>query len=369
MHVQVNYQKDDAFYLLVSQRVNAYFKNRGISKKADWRMMGKSVFILTLFFGSYTLILSNYFRMWDLFLLQVLFHFSMFLMAVGIAHDGSHFAYAHKKWVNRTITYVFDLIGINSHFWTYNHVHSHHVAPNVPILDSAIESFSAVRLHPKTKRNKLNEKQHLYMFFIYSLVPLFQIFLIEFISFKQKVTGFREGDNHDKWQIIFLFLSKIVFVFYTLVIPLMVVDVAAWQILAGFLAGNMVIGIALGIIFQSTHLCTHSIFPEPDSKGQMSTTYSHHVLLTTSEFAVENPVVTWIAGGLNLHATHHLFPHISHIHLPAVSRIVRQAALEHAMPYKKYSFWGAIRSHLITLKKLGNAPSFEEVDQSYKPTH
>ncbi len=359
MAVQVNYQKNDAFYSHITLRVNEYFEKKGITKKADWRMIGKSLFILCLFFGSYSLMLSNNFHAWDLFFLQVLFHFSMFLMAVGIAHDGSHFAYSNKKWVNRSITYVFDLIGINSHFWTYNHVHSHHVAPNVPILDSAIESFSAVRLHPKTKKNKLNENQHLYMFFIYSLVPLFQIFLLEFISFKQKVIGYREGDNHEKWQIIFLYLSKVVFIFYTIVLPLMMIDVAAWQIMAGFLVGNMAIGIALGIIFQSTHLCTHSIFPEPDKNGLMNTTYSHHVLLTTSEFAVENPVVTWIAGGLNLHATHHLFPHISHIHLPALSRIVRQAAREQAMPYKQYGFWEAIASHLATLKKLGHAPSYE----------
>lgn len=321
-------------------------------------MFSKSAFILFLFFGSYSLMLSNSFLGWPLFFLQILFHCSMFLMAVGIAHDGSHFAYSNKRWVNRALTYVFDLIGINSYFWTYNHVHSHHVAPNVPILDSAIESFSLVRLHPKTKQSKLNSKQHWYMFFIYSLVPLFQIFLLEFISFKQKVTGYKEGDAHDRFQIVFLYFSKLFYISYTLLIPLWVINEPAIEIVAGFLAGNMVIGIALGIIFQTTHLCTHSIFPEPDSRGNLGTTYSEHIFMTTSEFAVNNPVVTWIAGGLNLHVTHHLFPHISHIHLPQISRIVRKMAREHGMPYQSYSFWGAITSHIRTLKNLAEAPSY-----------
>lgn len=179
MAVQISYQKNDAFFASLTAEVNAYFEKRNISKKANWIMFSKSAFILFLFFGSYSLMLSNSFLGWPLFFLQILFHCSMFLMAVGIAHDGSHFAYSNKRWVNRALTYVFDLIGINSYFWTYNHVHSHHVAPNVPILDSAIESFSLVRLHPKTKQSKLNSKQHWYMFFIYSLVPLFQIFLLE----------------------------------------------------------------------------------------------------------------------------------------------------------------------------------------------
>jgi linoleoyl-CoA desaturase len=357
--MKIGYQKNDAFYTSLALKINAYFEQNGISKYANTRMVLKSLFIATLFIGSYTLMLSNHFKNWSLFGLQILFHFSMFLMAVGIAHDGSHYAYSQKRWVNRTLTYVFDVIGINSHFWTYNHVHSHHAAPNVPILDSAIESFSAVRLHPKTKLNKLNKYQHLYMFLIYAFVPLFQIFLLEFVSFAKKVTGYSEKDNHSRGQIYFMCISKIVFLSYSLIILLVVIHAPALHIVIGFLVGNMFIGILLGIIFQTTHICTHSIFPDPDENGIMETTYSKHIFLTTSEFAVENPLVTWIAGGLNLHATHHLFPHVSHIHLPAMSRIVRETAKEYNMPYKSYSFWGAIFSHLKTLKKLGNAPSFD----------
>ena len=85
-----------------------------------------------------------------------------------------------------------------------------------------------------------------------------------------------------------------------------------------------------------------------------------HILNTTSEFSVENSLVTWIAGGLNLHVTHHLFPTISQIHLPALSRIVRKTAQEFGVPYKHYSLVGALRSHLRTLKALGRLPSFTE---------
>ena len=44
---------------------------------------------------------------------------------------------------------VFDLIGINSYMWEYNHNLSHHYVPNIPVYDSAIDSFGLFRFHPR----------------------------------------------------------------------------------------------------------------------------------------------------------------------------------------------------------------------------
>ena len=60
----------------------------------------------------------------------------------------------------------------------------------VPLHDSAIESFSLVRLHPKTRGGRIHRFQHVYMFGIYALVTIFQVYLLEPISFAQSVVGF-----------------------------------------------------------------------------------------------------------------------------------------------------------------------------------
>ncbi len=359
MSVNIQYaSREDAFYDAARKKINQYFKENNISKQANTAMYAKSIFLVGLYIGSYCLIVSNQFKGWSLFFIQIVFHFDMFLMAVGIAHDGSHNSYSTHKWVNRTITYVFDFIGINSHFWSYNHLHSHHAAPNIPLIDSAIDSFSIVRLHPKTKKTFLGQYQHYYIMFVYSLVPLFQMWFIEFFSFQQNLVGYRKGDSHERFQIILLFVSKFVVVGYTLFLPMYLNDIPGLQFFMGFLAGHMVSGIALGIIFQTTHLFDKTSFPEPTEKGTINNSFAGHILQTTSEFAVENPLVTWISGGLNLHVTHHLFPNVCQIHLPAMSRIVRETAKEFDMPYVSYSFWGAIKSHLNTIKTLGNNPGF-----------
>ena len=121
--------------------------------------------------------------------------------------------------------------------------------------------------------------------------------------------------------------------------------------------GHVVCGIAIGVIFQTTHLHERTTFPEPNADGRPAGSFAQHVLKTTAEFSTENPLVSWIAGGLNLHVTHHLFPRVSQVHLPALSRIVRETARELGAPYVEYTLFGAVRSHLRTLKRLGSLPS------------
>lgn len=137
---------EDQFYQRCREKINTYFDNKGIHKLAGSRMYGKTCLLFSLWILLYALILSNRVLGWPLTLLQVAWHFTMFLMSVGIAHDGTHHAYSNKPRVNRFFTGVFDYIGINSDMWEYNHLHAHHNAPNVPLYDSAIFSLPPVPL-------------------------------------------------------------------------------------------------------------------------------------------------------------------------------------------------------------------------------
>jgi linoleoyl-CoA desaturase len=63
-------------------------------------------------------------------------------------------------------------------------------------------------------------------------------------------------------------------------------------------------------------------------------------------------------GGLNFQVEHHLFPKICSVHYPALSRIVRDVAKEHNVPYHHHdTLFEAIRSHYMMLKSLGKTPA------------
>ena len=79
-------------------------------------------------------------------------------------------------------------------------------------------------------------------------------------------------------------------------------------------------------------------------------------MLTTSNFARKNKVLSWYIGGLNYQIEHHLFPHVCSIHYPEISYIVEETANKYGIPYNQHeTFTEAVVSHYRTLKKFGSS--------------
>jgi linoleoyl-CoA desaturase len=266
-------QKHDPFFEDLTKRVNAYFAVRGLSRRAGPAMWRKTATLVTLFVGLAAAIYSGRLQGATFLLVFVAWQFVQFLMTIGIAHDATHGAYARSRRANRWIGHIFDALGIDSSRWIANHIHSHHAAPNVPLRDSAIESFSLVRLHPKTKGARIHRWQHGYMFGIYALATVFQVYFLEPVSFAQRVFGFRREAG---WiaDLARMVAKKLVVLGWSLILPLVILPNAWWEIATGWLLGHMLCGLALGVIFQTTHLHEKTSFVEPDADGRVPTSFA-----------------------------------------------------------------------------------------------
>jgi linoleoyl-CoA desaturase len=354
-------QRDSAFYVELRKRVFSQMREKELSPYAGRRMVAKTITIFGLFFTSYVLILTNRFSGWTLFGAFVFMHFTLFLTTIGVAHDAAHYCYFRSRRANEAMWAIFDLLGVNSEFWVRTHVHAHHYAPNVPLYDSAIDSFSLIRLHPKTRFHPVARFQHIYMFGVYGLATLFQCYLLELVSLRKNFIGFLDGTSKSRLGIAKLYASKAMMACYSFVVPLTFVRAPAWQIVAGCFAGHFLCGLTIGVVFMTTHIGEGTQFPEPDKQGLLELPHAEHILATTADFGVGNPIVTWIAGGLNLHVAHHLFPSISQIHLPEITAIVKQVAREHSVSYREFSLAQAIFGHVRMLRILGNLPTHPEL--------
>ena len=94
-----------------------------------------------------------------------------------------------------------------------------------------------------------------------------------------------------------------------------------------------------------------------DETKHLETAWAEHELRTTANFAMNNPVISWFVGGLNFQIEHHLFPRVSHVHYPAISKIVMEKCREFNLPYNKYdTMMEAVASHFRVMKSLGKAP-------------
>jgi linoleoyl-CoA desaturase len=99
-----------------------------------------------------------------------------------------------------------------------------------------------------------------------------------------------------------------------------------------------------------------------DTTKHIETAWAEFQIRTTANFAMRNKVISWIVGGLNFQVEHHLFPRISHVHYPEISKIVMQKCAEFNLPYNQYpTLSEAVASHFRMMKFLGKRPAAEQL--------
>lgn len=323
----------------------------------------KTALLLVIWFSLYGLLISNALKSYDLLIIQIGFHWMSFVVWNGIAHDAHHSAYTKNKLLNRFLLFTGDLVGVSSYVMDFNHVKAHHSAVNVPIHDVAIDDFGIFRFHPKRPLKWYHKWQHIYINIFYLIPTLFKLFIFDYFSLMRKYIGAIKVQKHSILSILYLTVVKLGVIFATLILPLQILDAPKWIIITGFLSGHFLAGITLSLIFQITHLCDFSCFTHVDlESGNLENSFALHVIENTSSFATDNLFLTYFSGGLNHHTIHHLFPEISQIHFPALTKILYDTAKEFGIPFKIYpTFWSAIKSHYSLLKRLGSQSEYTPI--------
>ena len=147
-----------------------------------------------------------------------------------------------------------------------------------------------------------------------------------------------------------------------IVLPMLVLDYAWWQILLAFLTMHYTAGLILSLVFQLAHIVPKTSMPVPDKDGNMEHTWAVHQLYTTANFAEKNWLVNFYTGGLNHQVEHHIFPHISHIHYKKVAKIVKETTKEFNLPYHEYkTMTKAVAEHFKHIADLGHKPQLAQL--------
>jgi linoleoyl-CoA desaturase len=358
-HVKVRFTNREAaaFVADLKETVADSFVQRGISDKANVAMVLKSVILVGTFLGAYALLISNTMSGWAMIGLVGLMGVAMAGIGFAVAHDALHGAYSSRPWVNAFVGASFDLLGANSYMWQITHNVIHHTYTNIHGIDEDLDVSPLLRLSPQAPWKPIHRFQHLYAFATYSLSTVFWVFVKDFKYFMQKDLGPLRDRKHPYGAIAWLLASKAAYFAYALVIPLIVIHRPWWQILAGFLTVHLIAGTILGVIFQLAHVVEGTEHPIPDALGEMEHGWVIHEMLTTSNFARSNALLSWYVGGLNHQVEHHLFPRVCSVHYPELGDLVRDIAVKHGVTYNEHrTLFGAVASHYRTLRRLGMEP-------------
>ena len=346
-----------AFVRDVKAGVAAYFETSRRSSKGNWSMWMKTLLFFGVVVGSYAAIMSNRFTPLAMLGLAVVLGIGIAGVGFSVSHDALHGAYSDNPTVNYLLGLSFDLLGANSYIWKITHNVIHHTYTNIDGVDEDIDLSPFVRLSPGTVPRRRYRYQHIYAFFAYGLAMLFWVFVKDYKYFLRRDLGPYRNRRNPPGEVAMLVVTKLLHYGWTIVLPLMVLRVHWWQFLIGYLAMTVTAGGILGLIFQLAHVVEGTDYPLPDAQGAMEHTWLVHQMMTTSNFAPRNCLLSWYVGGLNYQIEHHLFPKVCSVHYPAISRVVRQAAAAHGVPYHEQpTLLRAIRSHYRMLKHFGRAP-------------
>ena len=117
----------------------------------------------------------------------------------------------------------------------------------------------------------------------------------------------------------------------------------------------------MAVTFVLAHVSEGQTFYE--TRAEIPDDWALHQIKTTCDFAVDNPYLTWLLGGLNFQVEHHIFPGICHLHYPAIQKIVKKYCREKGIVYRaEKTFLSAIGRHLAHLKAMSR-PSLADVQK------
>ncbi|MBF2064628.1 MAG: acyl-CoA desaturase [Calothrix sp. C42_A2020_038] len=351
---KVTYTKNIGFRKKLNQKVDDYFESNHIAKRDNLAMYGKTVLILGWVIGAWTFIIFGQSGLWIKSIACIVLGLGIAAIGFSVGHDANHGGYSNHKSVNYLIGLIYDVAGISSFLWRFRHNYLHHTYTNILDHDVDIYGDGLVRMTPYLERRWYHKFQHIYVNFIYMLLPFYWSFGdIQIILFKRKY------HNHIipiKVKDIFILLTgKVVWLWLFIGLPILL-GYAPIQVIIGFSIVYMTHGVMVGNVFSLAHVLEPAQFIEPHPQSnQVDDEWAITQIKTTVDFAPKNALINWYVGGLNYQVVHHLFPNICHIHYPKIAPIIAEVCAEFNIQYNVYpSLLEALVANYRFLKSLGS---------------
>jgi linoleoyl-CoA desaturase len=317
----------------------------------------KAITLVTVAVAMYSLLMFAHLTNWQALLSVFILGISLASIGFAVMHDANHGSYSTNTKLNDFLGLSLNALGASSYFWKQKHNIIHHTYTNVDGIDDDIAKSPIIRHCESQKWVPAHKVQYLYLLPIYALSTIFWIFIMDPTKyFSRKIFTTDAWKMSTKNHIIF-WATKVCYVTFYIVLPMMVWGFLPW--LAGFFLLNAVMGLILSLVFQLAHVVENTEFEHIplDATKHIETAWAEHQMKTTANFAMGNKVISWFVGGLNYQIEHHLFPRVSHVHYPEISKIVMEKAKEFNLPYNKYDTMSeAIASHFRVMKQLGKKP-------------
>ncbi|UXP33819.1 acyl-CoA desaturase [Reichenbachiella agarivorans] len=346
----------NSFFNILRKKVDNYFTVENLKPSGDGKLYYKGILLVLSAIALYVvLVFFTPIPVVSVVLCMIL-GLNLALIGFNVMHEGSHQSFSQYSWINKISAYFLNILGGNSYYWGIKHNINHHTFTNIEGLDSDIDVKPFMRLHEGQPRRFYHKFQHIYWVVLYGISYLAWIFYEDFEKyFSGRIAPVTKTKKMTLKQHAIFWFTKIMYMCVYMVVPILVLGWLPWLI--GFSIITVTCGLIISTVFQLAHVVEDTNFHAIDNQEEESKIeWAIHQLRSTANFATTNKTLHWMLGGLNFQIEHHLFPRISHVHYPTISRLVKETCEEFNITYNEYNtMLKAISSHLMHLRTLGRA--------------
>lgn len=344
------------FYNSLKTAVDDYFKQSGKKKTGNVLLYSKSIILIGIAVSLYTLLLVTPMTPLPRVLASLFFGFILACIGFNIMHDANHGSYSSRKWVNEILGLTLNALGGNSFIWKQKHNIIHHTYTNIDGMDDDIAKSPFIRMCSSQLWVPAHRVQHFYTPMLYAFSSMIWILFQDFEKYFRKKIVDRPLPKMSVAEHAIFWISKLLYLLFYIAIPIVLMGWQSWLLF--FLCMHIGLGFTLSIVFQLAHVIEETKFDSADGDAkQIENEWAIHQVITTANFSANNRIISWFVGGLNYQIEHHLFPRVSHIHYPALSRLVQAECTAFDLPYNTLpTFKAAVVSHFRFIRKLGRKP-------------
>jgi fatty acid desaturase len=267
------------------------------------------------------------------------------LGVITSTHTSSHYATTRKRWANRVLVYLGYTVyyGMSANYWWYSHVIVHHPAPNVIGVDDDANLSPWFALN-EDEFNSSSGTTRLFYRIQWLIVPValsLNVFNVQAISWKflaRKLTNARLRKPAHWLDLGLILLHWCLWIF----IPIWFFPPAS--VLTLYAVRTGLIGYASFCAFAPAHYPAEAVYVE---KGDYKSDFIFSQTVTTVNFRT-GFIGRLLCSGVDYQIEHHLFPGVSHIHYPRLSRVVKKFCREHGYQYRTLGWAEAIWKSIKT---------------------
>ena len=345
------------FFQSLKEAADNYFKGKGIQKTGDSRLYLKTAILFLVAVTLYVFILSLSLPVWMIIILSSLLGFTSACIGFNVMHDANHGSYSSREWVNNLLGLTLNALGGNSFIWKFKHNVIHHTYPNIDGMDDDIAKSPFIRMCSTQRWVPVHRIQHIYTPLLYAISSMLWVLFQDFEKyFRRRIHQTALAEMKLKDHLIF-WTSKVLYVSCYIALPVLLIGWTNWLVF--FISLHVGLGFTLAVVFQLAHVVEETTFEfaPTDEVTRIENEWAIHQVKTTSDFSPNSRIISWLVGGLNYQIEHHLFPRVSHIHYPALSKIVKEKCEAFDLPYNCIpSLRKAVISHFRLIRLLGKKP-------------